>query len=150
MQVLCLEVVLKSHKKHKRQNEVFGRIGKVWFRVVQQLCGVINRYFSCMLMLQRGVFEYLVRNAIVNASEEVSWCEEPFRLLVLVSCFTVKNQLMLWNKAEYCRKAGFPQLKSCFLKRHNQVLFFNKTMLLPTLQRPSKRGLRTHHKSTRF
>ena len=37
----------------------------------------------------------------------------------------------------------FPQLKSCFLKRNNQMLFFNKTMLLPTLQRPPKCGLRT-------
>ena len=115
-----------------------------------ELCGVMNQYFSCMLMLQRGVFEDLVRNTIVNASlpqlsmeEEVSWCGEPFQLLVLVSCFTVKSQLMLWNTGEYCRKACFPQLKSCFLKRNNQMLFFNKTMLLPTLQRPPKHGLRT-------
>ena len=41
------------------------------------------------------MFEDLVRNTIVNASlpqlsmeEEVSWCREPFQLLVLVSWFT--------------------------------------------------------------
>ena len=41
---------------------------------------------------------------ILNASlpqlsmeEEVSWCEVPFQLLVLVSYFTVKSQFMLWN-----------------------------------------------------
>ena len=44
-----------------------------------ELCGVMNQDFSCML--QRGVFEDLVWNTIVNASlpqlsmeEEVSWC----------------------------------------------------------------------------
>ena len=62
-----------------------------------------------MLMLQRGVFEALVRNTIVNASlpqlsmeEEVSWCGEPFQPLVLVSCFTVKSKFLLWNTGEYC------------------------------------------------
>ena len=78
--------------------------------------------------LQRGVFEDLVRNTIVNASlpqlsmeEKVSWCGEPFQLLVLVSGFTVKSQLKLWNRGEYCRKACFPRLKSCFLKRNDQI-----------------------------
>ena len=48
-----------------------------------ELCEVMDQDFSCML--QRGVFEDLVRNTIVNASlpqlsmeEEVSWCGEPF------------------------------------------------------------------------
>ena len=111
-----------------------------------ELGGVMNQDFSCMLMLQRGVFKYLVRNTIVNASlpqlsieEEVSWCGEPFQLLVLVSCFTVRSQLMLGNTGEYCRKAVFPQLKSCFRKRNNQMVFFDKTMLLPTFKRPSGR-----------
>ena len=51
-----------------------------------------------MLILQRGVFEDLVRNTIVNASlsqlsmeEEVLLCGEPFQLLVLVSCFIQDN-----------------------------------------------------------
>ena len=64
----------------------------------------MTQYFSCNVDLQRGVFEDRVRNTIVNASlpqlsmeEEVSWCGEPFQLLVLVSCFTVKSQLMLCN-----------------------------------------------------
>ena len=112
-----------------------------------EFCGVMNQDFSCMLMLQ---VEDLVRNTTVNASlpqlsmeEEVSWCGKPFQLLVLVRCFTVKSKWMLWNTGEYCRKSCFPQLKSCFQKRNNQMLFFNKTMLLPTLQRQPKRGLRT-------
>ena len=49
-----------------------------------------------------------------------------------ISAASLKSQLMLWNTGEYSRKAGFPQLKSCFLKRSDQMLFFNKTMLLPT------------------
>ena len=47
------------------------------------------------------------------------------------------------NTLEYRRilqKACFPQLISCFLKQNNQILFFNKTIVLPTLQRPPKRG----------
>ena len=66
-----------------------------------KLCRVT---FQLHADLQRGVFEELVRNTIVNASlpqlsmeEEVSWCGEPFQMLVLLSCFTVKSQLMLWN-----------------------------------------------------
>ena len=112
----------------------------------------MNQDFRCILMLQRGVFEDREKNTIMNASlpqlsmeEEVSWCGEPFQLLVLVSCFTVTSQLMLWNTGAYCIKACFPQLKSCFLKRNNQMLFFNKTMLLPTLQRPPKQKLTGKH-----
>ena len=55
-----------------------------------ELCVVMNQDFSCML--QRGVFEDLVRNTIVNASlpqlsmeEESSWYGELFQLLVLVA-----------------------------------------------------------------
>ena len=88
----------------------------------------MNQDLSFMLMLQRGVFEDLVRNTIVNAclpqlimEEEVLWSGVPFQLLLLVSCFTVKSQLMLWNTGEYCRKTCFPQLKSCFLKGNNQI-----------------------------
>ena len=51
MQVLCLEYVLKSYCGLRKT-----------------LCGVINQDFSCILMLQRGVFEDLVRNTIVNVS----------------------------------------------------------------------------------
>ena len=109
-----------------------------------ELCRVINQDFSCMLTSREVCSEDLVRNAIVNASlpqlsmeEEVSWWGEPIQLLVRVSCFTVKSQLMLWNtEIQYCRKACFPRLNSCFLKRNDQMLLFNKTKLLPTLQRP--------------
>lgn len=76
-------------------------------------------------------------NAIVNADlpqlsikEYVSWCSKLFQLLVLVSYFTMKSQL-LWNKGEYF----FPQMKSCFLKR-------NKCYFLTRFKLP-KNGLRT-------
>ena len=134
----CVKKPLLSQKNIKDWIKFLAEYGKFdseWFsRVV-----VMNQEISCMLMLQRGVFKALVRNTIVNASlpqlsmeEEVSWCGEPFQLLVLVSCFTVKSQLMLWNTGEYCRKACFPQLFS----KAGTMLFFNKTVLLPTLQRP--------------
>ena len=79
----------------------YGNFDSEWFsRVVWS----DESIFQLHADLQRGVFEDLVRNTIVNASltqlsmeEEVSWCGEPFQLLVLVSCFTVKSQLMLWN-----------------------------------------------------
>ena len=126
---------------------LYAKVKSEWF---SRIVWSDESIFQLNTDLQRGVFEDLVRNTIVNASlpqlsmeEEVSWCGQPFQLLVLVSCFTVKSQSMLWNTGEYCRKACFPQLKSCFLKQKNQMLFFNKTMLLPTLQRPPKRGLRT-------
>ena len=75
-----------------------------------ELCGVMNQDFSCILLLQRGVFEDLVINTIMNASltqlsmeEEASWCGEPFHL-ELVSCFTVKSQLLLWDTGYYAEK----------------------------------------------
>ena len=49
------------------------------------------------------------------------------------------------NALEYRRilqKGLLPTIEKLFW-RNNQILFFNKTMLLPTLQRPPKRGLRT-------
>jgi len=67
--------------------------------------------------------------------EDVSLCRESIYLLVCVSYFTVKSQLMHWSTGEYCRMACFPHLKSCYVKRNDQMLCFNKTMLLPKLQR---------------
>ena len=85
----CVKKSLLS-QKNIRQNEVFGRIWKVyseWFSRVDD-----ESRFQFHVDLQRGVFEDLVRNIKVNASlpqlsmeEEVSWCGEPFQLLVLVS-----------------------------------------------------------------
>ena len=102
---------------------------------------MMNQDLNCML--QRGVFEDLMRNTIVNASLPQLNTEEEVSCYGEFSAASLKSQLMLWNIGEYCRKACFPQLKSCFLKSNNQMLFFNKTMLLPTLQRPPKHGLRT-------
>ena len=74
----------------------YGKFDSEWFR---ELCGVMNQYFSYMLNSREVCLTNLVRNRIANASlpqlsmeEEVSWCGEPFQLLVLVSCFTVKSQ----------------------------------------------------------
>ena len=119
----------------------YGKFDSEWF---SSIVWSDESRFQLHADLKRGVFKDLVRNTIVHASlpqlsmeEEVSWCGQPSQLLVLVS-FTVKSQLMLWNTGEYCRKACFPQFKSFFLKQNNQVLFLNKTILLPTLQRPPK------------
>ena len=88
MQVLCLEDVIKSQcclrKTSKTELHVLAEYGKFdseWFsRVVWS----DESRFQLHADLQRGVFEDLVRNTIVNASlpqlsmkEEVSWCGEP-------------------------------------------------------------------------
>ena len=78
----------------------YGKFDSEWFsRVVWS----DESRFQLHADLQRGVFKDLVRNTIVNVSlpqlsmeEEVSWCG-TFQLLVLVSCFTVKSELLLWN-----------------------------------------------------
>ena len=104
MQVLCLEDVLKSHCCLRHQTEL---------SFCQNMEGLIQSgsaelwwsdesIFQLHADLQRGVFKDLVRNIIVNApqfsmEESCSWCGESFQLLVLVSCFTMKSQLMLWN-----------------------------------------------------
>ena len=106
MQVLCLEDVLKTHCCLRKTSErmklaEYGKFYSEWFSTVVWRD---ESRFQLHADLQRGVFEDLVRNTIVNAyllqlsmEEDVSWCGEPFQLLVLVSCFTVKSQLMLWN-----------------------------------------------------
>ena len=106
----------------------------------------MNQEFSCMLMIQRGVFEALVTNTIVNASlpqlsmeEEVLWCGEPFlaagtgELLHCEKSFNALEYRIILQKGLLLPIA---QLKCCFLKRNNQMFNFNKTVLLPTLQRP--------------
>ena len=95
----CVKKPLLS-QKNIRQNEVVGRIWKVWFR---ELCGVMNQEFSCMLTSREvcskiwGEIQLWMHLPQLSMDEEVSWCGEPFQLLVLVSCFTVKSKLMLWN-----------------------------------------------------
>ena len=69
-------------------------------------------------MLQRGVFEDLVRNTIVNASlpqlskGEVSLCGEPFQLLVLVK----SQSKMLWNTGGILQKDFLPTIEKLFSK----------------------------------
>ena len=105
MQVLCLGDVLKSHYA-KTSDRIkllaeYGKFDSEWF---SNVVWSDESIFQLHADLQRSVFEDLVRNTIVNASlpqlsmeEEVSWCGEPFPLLVLVSCIIVKSQLLLWN-----------------------------------------------------
>ena len=99
--------MLKSHcclRKTSDRMKLLAKYGKFdseWFsRVVWSDVSIFQLHAD----FQRGEFEELVKNTIVNASlpqlsmgEEVSWCGEPFQLLILVSCFNVKRQLMLWN-----------------------------------------------------
>jgi len=40
----------------------------------------------------------------------VSFCGEPFWMLLSVSYFTVKSHFMLWTTGEYFRTACFPQM----------------------------------------
>ena len=148
MKVLCLEDVLKAIAVSEKTSKTGLSFCQKMESLIQsgsaELCGVMNKDFSCMLILQRGVFEDLVRNTIVNASlpllsmeEEVSWCGEPFQLLVLVSCFTPCEKSI--NALEYRRKLQkglLPTIEKLFSE---EMLFFNKTMLLLTLQRPSVR-----------
>jgi len=72
-------------------------------------------------MLQSGVFVKLLREIIINASGKHGG-RGVFLLLVLLSRFTVKSASMLWNLREYCRMAFFPKMKSCYLKRNDQML----------------------------
>ena len=73
------------------------------------LCGVMNQDFSCTLMLQRGVFEDLVRSGVmmwgdfstVGTGEELH-CEKSI------------------NPCRIILKTGLPP-KSCFLKQNNQI-----------------------------
>jgi len=71
-------------------------------------------------------------------------CVESLLAAALVSYSAVKSLLMLR------RMACSPQMKSCYLKRHDQMLFFNKTILLPKFQRQSRRGLRTSPSGSQF
>ena len=74
--------------------------------------------------LQRGVFEDLVRNTIVNASlpqlsmeEDMSWCVEPFGTSAgtgeLLHCEKSINALEY--RVIFAERLAFPQLKSCCL-----------------------------------
>ena len=112
-----------------------------------QLCGVMNQYFSCMLTSR----EVCLKSGEKYNNECISTTVKHGGKGVMVwGAFSAAGtgellhceKLMLWNTGEYCRKACFPQLK-IQKKRNNQTLFFNKTILLPTLQRPPKHGLRT-------
>ena len=89
MQVLCQEDVLKSHcclrKTSKTELSFWQNMESLIQSGSAELCVVMNQDFSCILMLQRGVFKDLVRNTIVNTSlpqitmeEEVSWCGECY------------------------------------------------------------------------
>ena len=77
-----------------------------------------------------------ISTTVKHGGREVSWCGEPFQLLVLVSCFTHCEKSI--NALEYRRilqKSLLPTIEKLFSE---VMLFFNKTMLLPTLQRPPK------------
>ena len=60
----CVKKPLLSQENMK--DRITFLADSVWFSGSAELCGVMNQDFSCML--QRGVFEDLVRNTIVNAS----------------------------------------------------------------------------------
>lgn len=77
---------------------------------------------SCMVMLQSGVFENLLGKIIINASTPKWSIWEETALDV---------HLMLWNTRVYCRMACFPQMKSCYLNRNDQMLFFSKLQRQP-------------------
>ena len=69
----------------------------------------------------------------LSVEEEVSWCGEPFSSASTGELLHCEKSI---NALEYriiLQKGLLPSI--CFLKRNNQMLFFNKTMLLPTLQR---------------
>ena len=72
MQVLCLEDVLRSHCCLRKTSDrmkllaEYGKFDSEWFsRVVWS----DESIFQLHADLQRGVFEDLVRNTIVNASQ---------------------------------------------------------------------------------
>ena len=58
----CLIKTSKTELRFWQNTESLMKSGSA------QLCGVRNQDFSCILMVQRGVFEDLVGNTIVNAS----------------------------------------------------------------------------------
>ena len=108
-----------------------------------ELCGLMNHDLSCMVMVQRGVFEDLVRNSTLNAT-----------LLPL----NMEVEVMVWRAFS---AAGTGELLHCEkpvnalehrtivqkdlppLKRNDHILLCNTTMVLLTLQRPPRSGLRT-------
>ena len=111
-----------------------------------ELCRVMNQDFSCML--QRGVFWWsgekynseCISTTVKHGGRGVMvW--GAFSAAVTVELLH-SEKLMLWNTGEYCRKACFPQLKRCFLKGNNQMLFSQTRQCSCPLQRPLN-GLRT-------
>ena len=143
---MCWKAIAVS-EKHQRQNYVFGRIWKVWFRVVQQSCSDESR-----IQLHADAPERCVQSSGEKYNSEClsTTVKHGGRGVMVWGAFSAAgtNVLLpcekLWNTGEYCRKAGFPQSKSCVLKRNNQMLFFNKTVLLPTLQRPWEQVSQAH------
>ena len=134
--IRCFKKPLLSQKNIKDRIKFlpeYGKFDSEWFSRVE------SRFQSHADAPERCVrssgekYNSECISPLLSMEEKMSWCGKPFQLLVLVSCFTVKSQLMLWNTGEYCRKACFPQLKCRFLKRCNF-----STRQLPTLQRPSK------------
>ena len=67
---------------------------------------------------------------------------EPFQLLVLVSCFTVKSQLMLWNTG-ILQKGLLPTIEKLFSKAEQSDVIFQQDNenSMPTLQRTTESTL---------
>jgi len=118
---------MSQKKKHQRQN--IKVLGRKWDVVKHGLHGDAPEW---CLWWESG--EKYNNNMHLYHSE--AWRKRCHCVGSLFSCrywwATVQSHLMLWSTGEYCRMACFPQLKS-YLKRNDQMLLFNKTMLLSKL-----------------
>ena len=64
---MCYKAIAVS-EKHQTELSFWQNMESLIQSGSAELCGVMNQDSSCILMLQRGVFEDLARNTIVNAS----------------------------------------------------------------------------------
>ena len=133
MQILCLDV-LKSHCC-LRQTECscWQNLESLIHSGSAELCGVMDQYFSCMLMLQRDVLEDLVSNTIVNASlpqlsmeEEVSWCGEPFSAAGTGELLHCEKSINALEYRRILQKSLLPTIDKLFSKAEQSDVIFQQ------------------------